>query len=156
MLRIHICMQEKITKEKDLAAINAFYKERGYTPGALATDILLVAKNGRKIIGAVRLCYEEGVWVLRGMHVLDEFQRQGIGTALLRQAEETLGNRITYLVCKPELYKFYGVIGFEPISDREAPIHLQKRVVEYRSKNSNRLFTLMKRAPADLESLDKI
>jgi GNAT superfamily N-acetyltransferase len=132
------------TKEKDLKAINAFYTECKYSPGALITDTLFVAKDGKKIVGAVRLCEEESVLVLRGMYVHKDYQRQGIGSLLLNEAAALIGaHSECYLICRPKLTTFYGTIGFVPIDDIRGPTHLKKRIRAYRKKDPKGAYQIM-------------
>ena len=49
--------------------IAAFYAENGYTQVYANDDLLVLAESGGEICGAVRLCQEQDVLVLRGMRV---------------------------------------------------------------------------------------
>ncbi|MBW4558002.1 MAG: GNAT family N-acetyltransferase [Trichormus sp. ATA11-4-KO1] len=50
------------------------------------------------MVGAVRLCPDNGFLVLRGMQVLAPFQRQSIGTQLLQTCTEQLADQACYCI----------------------------------------------------------
>ena len=127
----------------DLQAVNDFYKTRNYV-GADSGDIVMAAIDQGNIVGAVRLCTENGVLVLRGMQIADNWQRQGVGTAMLRKLDESIGERECFGIPYPHLEKFYGQIGFQFIDIADAPAHLQARIQEYREKKGKE-YRMMRR-----------
>lgn len=73
--------------------------------GVVATDVVIVAVAmadaaviGR-VIGAVRLCSEHGVRVLRGMQVARDYRQLGVSQALLAACDDVLGENVAY--CLP-------------------------------------------------------
>jgi predicted N-acetyltransferase YhbS len=54
---------------------------------------VISAKAREKIVGAVRLSPESGVLVLRGMQITPSYQRQEIGTRMLREVAKFMGSR---------------------------------------------------------------
>ncbi|MBI2503627.1 MAG: GNAT family N-acetyltransferase [Candidatus Latescibacteria bacterium] len=112
------------------------------TPG---TRQVLAEEEGR-IIGALRLCQEQGTLVLRGMRVQKEWQRQGVGTRLLQVANERIGQRTCYCLPHPYLEGLYGRIGFEQVKPASVPRFLRLRQVEYRERGVETLLILMKKA----------
>ena len=112
---------------------------------AITADCTVIsAKCGDDIMGAVRLAPENGVLVLRGMHIAPSFQRQGIGTRMLREISKFIGARECFCLPLARLEGFYGIIGFAKIEDDDAPPHLRDRLAEYRKKDWQGL--LMRRA----------
>ncbi|MBN2526143.1 MAG: GNAT family N-acetyltransferase [Deltaproteobacteria bacterium] len=85
------------------------------------------------IVGAVRLCFEQGYSVLRGMYVLKEKQGMGVGSALLVAAVEELGNRECWCIPYTHLIGFYGQAGFVKVTRRSAPEFLQDRLANYKA-----------------------
>jgi len=63
--------------------VREFYRLTGYTGEIQFGDVVVGAWRGNDLVGVVRIASEEGVRVLRGMRILPEFQRQGIGTEIL-------------------------------------------------------------------------
>ena len=51
------------------------------------------AEDGGQLIGAVRLCTENGHAILRTMRVSESYRRQGIGKQMLEVFESLLANR---------------------------------------------------------------
>ena len=127
----------------DTPRLLAFFQEVGYTGGVEPVDEVILAEEEGRIIGALRLCQEQGTLVLRGMRVQEEWQRQGIGTRMLQVAGERIGGRTCYCLPHPYLEGIYGRIGFVPVKPASAPRFLRLRQAEYRERGLEAL--LMKR-----------
>ena len=113
--------------------IQDFYTSVGY-PGAVdSSDIIIIARYETKLIGVVRLAYEENTQVLRGMHVAALYQKQGIGYALLQGLNYHL-NDDQPCFCLPHVWleDFYGSIGFVKTSPESVPRFLQLRLDHYK------------------------
>jgi N-acetylglutamate synthase-like GNAT family acetyltransferase len=132
-------MAERITIFREttanFSAMEAFYAF-GYFQAITADCVVISAKAREKIVGAVRLSPESGVLVLRGMQIAPSYQRQGIGTRMLREIAKFMGSRECFCLPHSWLEGFYGIIGFAKIEDAEAPLHLLERLAEYRKKHS--------------------
>jgi N-acetylglutamate synthase-like GNAT family acetyltransferase len=114
--------------------IAAFYRDNGYTPPISPADVIVVAEvagNEGALCGAVRLCNERSVIVLRGMRVREHMRRQGIGTRLLHAVESVIGGRECFCIPHRYLRSFYGQIGFVEIEPTEAPEFLRERWATY-------------------------
>jgi N-acetylglutamate synthase-like GNAT family acetyltransferase len=118
--------------------VREHYQICGYGGGLNDTDQVAVAWHG-KIIAAVRICRENGVTVLRGMQVKKEFQRKGIGLAMLRFLQKQMD--ISGCFCLPYkfLVNFYAQIGFEEISPKDAPSFLAERLEKYHSNGKSEI-----------------
>jgi GNAT superfamily N-acetyltransferase len=114
-----------------LAPVRAFYERVGYGGGVSAADIVLAASAGERVIGAVRLCEEHGVLVLRGMFVAQDCQRQGIGRALLARCAPWLDGREAFCLPYDHLTGFYREAGFEPVPKEALPTFLAGRLSGY-------------------------
>jgi predicted N-acetyltransferase YhbS len=123
-----------IVQSGDLDRIAAFYRTAGYGGGVSADDITLAATTEGRIVGAVRLCKEAGVTVLRGMQVDAAFQRQGIGRKLLRHCLPHLEGGVAYCLPYAHLAAFYGEAGFVPASPAMLPPFLAERLAGYLRK----------------------
>jgi GNAT superfamily N-acetyltransferase len=123
----------KIVKaQKDeLDKVISFYERCGYTGGAKQKDDVVIAKVDEKIIGAGRVCYEEGIVVLRGLYIGEEFQRRGVGKAILKELDKIIGDREAYILPYKYLGPLYSKIGFKEIELEEAPLFLQERRLKY-------------------------
>jgi N-acetylglutamate synthase-like GNAT family acetyltransferase len=117
-----------------LARIHAFYEQVGYGGSASAADIVLAATAGERVIGVVRLCEENGVTVLRGMHVAPACQRRGIGRALLARCLPWLNDGVAFCLPYEHLAGFYAQAGFIPALKETLPPFLAERLDAYLSK----------------------
>lgn len=111
--------------------IAALYERCGYSGGLSADDTILVAVRAESLVGAVRLCSEHRVAVLRGMHVLPDFQRQGIGRALLDESLTRVDDAACYCIPWSYLERFYSSGGFERCESEDAPDFLAERFSIY-------------------------
>ena len=127
----------------DREPIRRFYELTAYSGSATNSAVVFLAEDGEQIVGIVRLEREEGVDVLRGMRVIAQRQRQGIGTNLLRALSQHLGAQTCYCIAFAHLVGFYGQIGFGEITLEAAPVHLRQRINEYR--DLGHVVTMMKR-----------
>lgn len=125
--------------------IAAFYERRGYSSGLGANDIILVAMRADSLVGVVRLCSEHRVVVLRGMQVLPDFQRKGIGLSLLDECLSRVNDTICYCIPWTYLEQFYGSRGFECCEPRDVPRFLSERFSGYLQKGRDVI--LMQRVP---------
>ena len=123
--------------------IAALYERCGYSGGVSADDTILVAVRAESLVGVVRLCSERRVAVLRGMQVLPEFQRQGVGRALLEEFLSRLDDVVCYCIPWSYLEQFYGSGGFERCEPRNVPDFLAKRFSIYNKQGRDVL--LMRR-----------
>jgi N-acetylglutamate synthase-like GNAT family acetyltransferase len=138
-------MAIKLAKLHDTEAIKTFYSQCGYGGGLNEEDRVLIAQLGEEIIGAVRLCPDNGFSLLRGMQILAPFQRQGIGTQLLRACTEQLVDQVCYCIPWQHLRSFYLQAGFQEVSPVEVPALLRERFDDYISRGMNVI--LMGRLP---------
>jgi GNAT superfamily N-acetyltransferase len=124
-------LRVRIASPDELRRIAAFYRETTYRPLVGPADLLVVAEDAEEICGALRICQEEGVLVLRGMRVALRRQRQGVGTRLLEAAEEAIGGRECLCIPHRHLTAFYGRAGFCEIPATAAPRFLRERWKQY-------------------------
>jgi N-acetylglutamate synthase-like GNAT family acetyltransferase len=130
----------------DFERVAAFYRASGYRPVLTPSDTFVVAEDEAGICGAVRLCAEEDVLVLRGMRVAPAKQRGGIGTQLLEGVRASIGERSCYCIPHRHLRDFYDRAGFEQIAIGEAPLFLQDRWRQYTEEYGLDVI-LMRRTP---------
>jgi N-acetylglutamate synthase-like GNAT family acetyltransferase len=117
-----------------LEEVKTFYEKVGYGGGAKSVDQIFLARIEHQLVGVVRLCPEMGVVVLRGMQILLSFQRQQIGTQLLKYCSHRLAGQSCYCIPWRHLRDFYGQIGFWEISSMEAPAFLRERLESYNAR----------------------
>jgi GNAT superfamily N-acetyltransferase len=118
--------------------IKVFYSQCGYGSGPISEeDLIFIAQLEKKIVGAVRLCPDNGFFVLRGMQVLAPFQRQGIGTRLLHICAEQLVDRVCYCLPWQHLRSFYQQVEFQEALPVVVPVLLRERFDAYISKGMN-------------------
>jgi N-acetylglutamate synthase-like GNAT family acetyltransferase len=128
--------------------VRAFYLACGHTGPLDPADRVLLAEADGEIVGAVRLCVEERVQVLRTMRVRPDFQRRGVGRALLRRFVTMLdGGRDCFCIPYAHLDVFYGEAGFEVVSPDALPPHLAARLAAYQAERPQRPVIAMRRRP---------
>lgn len=113
------------------AEVAEFYGIEGPRRSAGPSDRVLIAEIEGRLVGAVRLCEEKEVCVLRTMRVAASHRGQGIGRRLLEGFVRELGSRECYLLGYARLEGFYGRAGFMKIGAVELPPHLQERLRRY-------------------------
>lgn len=129
MTTIEICPGDA----SGIAEINRFYAILQFGSVASIGDTLILARQSGALTGVVRLCREQGHFVLRGMLVGAAMRHQGIGQRLLGVLVGQLGGQPCYAVPFRHLPAFYGRGGFRPCRIRDAPVHLQQRYADYRA-----------------------
>ncbi|MBS0591580.1 MAG: GNAT family N-acetyltransferase [Proteobacteria bacterium] len=123
-----------VANESEMPAAQRFYESLGYGGAAIApSDFVVLAKAHDKIVGIGRLSQEQNLLWLRGMQVALQFQRQGIGTNILRRLDQEIGDR--WCCCLPHDYlvSFYRQAGFEPVTTN-LQVALHARLAGYRSR----------------------
>lgn len=111
--------------------VRNFYNAVGYGGGVSDTDITFAAKLNGRVLGAVRLCDEAGLTVLRGMQVDPGYQRQGIGRSLLHHCTAYLDRGAAYCLPYQHLVGFYGRAGFVLAQPETLPRFLAERLAAY-------------------------
>ncbi len=115
-------------------ALARFYAEAGYGASAGAHDTVVVATDGASVVGAVRLCREEGIMVLRGMQVARRYQGQGIGSQLLAACTPCVAGTNVFCLPHTHLEMFYARAGYARIPDAYLPPVLAWRLAAYRAR----------------------
>lgn len=116
---------------QDRQDVAELYKEAGYGAAVQPGDTVIVAKAAGRVVGAVRLCAEEQVTVLRGMQVKEAFQRQGIGFMLLRACQPYLEQEVAFCLPYTHLVSFYSAADFQVVSGEKLPAFLAQRLASY-------------------------
>jgi predicted N-acetyltransferase YhbS len=137
---IHI----RVASQDDAEKVDAFYARFSRSARMATSDSIVIAEDEGKVIGVIRLCTEEGYSVARTMIVDEEYRRKGIGKQMLSVFEELLHNIDCYGIAYTHLKDFYGRVGFSPILEQDAPLHLQKRYREYMASGRGE-FIILKR-----------
>ena len=117
------------------------YETCNYHGGVQANDKIVIAAE-EQIIGAVRICIEHGVKVLRGMQIKPAWQKKGIGSAMLKFLTEHEDMDGCYCLPFKHLKLFYGAIGFEEIAMRDAPEFLVERLKKYLGSGHNEMIIM--------------
>lgn len=133
-----------VVLESEFNRVREFYWLTGYTGDVQFRDAVVGAWRGNDLVGVVRIA-TEGVRVLRGMRVLPEFQRQGIGTEILGEIRPLLNGTECFAIAYAHLKDFYGRIGFRDSNEQEAPAFLRLRINKYRADNPQQTFILIRK-----------
>lgn len=113
---------------REFGLARKFYESVGYIQSINSTDRFYGAFHEDRFVGLVRLVFEEGNWVLRGMQIQPNYQFFGIGTKLIRLLDSDLGGQECFCLPHGWLAGFYGQIGFKPVtSPSDAPKFLAER-----------------------------
>jgi N-acetylglutamate synthase-like GNAT family acetyltransferase len=139
----------RLAAPADRSRVQEFYRAVGYGREISAADRVILAEEDGKIVGLLRLAFEEGVTVLRGVRVVEALQRRGVGTQLLERTASELGDAACWCIPYRHLTSFYGQIGFREIDPSSAPAFLADRLATYRRERPDVSLCLMLR-PAPL------
>jgi GNAT superfamily N-acetyltransferase len=112
------------------------YKICNYNGGVEDEDIIVIAID-KELIGAVRICSEYGIQVLRGMQIKPAWQKKGIGSSILRFLVDHVDMNGCYCLPYKHLKSFYASIGFEEIVTENAPVFLVERFEKYLSSGQD-------------------
>ena len=130
LLEIEIAVAHPV----EYPALTKLYRSWGYNGEIGNDDRVYVATHQGCPIGLVRRTDDQGILMLRGMQVDPNFQRQRVGTRLLRAFVAELPTRECYCIPFSHLVEFYGEEGFEHYDESAAPAFLRERLVQYRAK----------------------
>jgi N-acetylglutamate synthase-like GNAT family acetyltransferase len=145
-----VTTREAWPEEFDLVV--EFYRSTGYDAIISQKDAIVIAEDNEMLCGAVRLCTERGILVLRGVRVKEGYQRQGVGTQLLRALVPVIRGRECFCIPYRYLRSFLGQIGFVEVDPVAAPPFLAERHAEYRSEGG--LDVIIMRRPSTREIQD--
>jgi N-acetylglutamate synthase-like GNAT family acetyltransferase len=123
---------------KEYPEVAIHYKACNYNGGVQDNDKVVIAVD-KQIIGAVRICTENGINVLRGMQVNPAWQRKGVGSAMLKFLPDQVDMDGCYCLPYKHLKSFYRSIGFEEISTQDAPEFLAERLQKYLSSGNKEI-----------------
>jgi N-acetylglutamate synthase-like GNAT family acetyltransferase len=132
-----------LAETAELTAIQSFYSNVGYSCGLNTDDRILVARQDRSIVAAVRLSWEADTLVLRGMYVAEPLRGAGIGSKMLERISAEIGSPACWCVPYTHLEDFYSRIGFSVCEGAEIPEFLAARMKRYAS--AGRKVTIMNR-----------
>jgi len=118
------------------------YEICNYGGGVQDTDSIVIAID-QQIIGAVRICIEHGIKVLRGMQIKPAWQKKGIGSSMLKFLADHVDMNGCYCLPYKHLQTFYASIGFNEISIQDAPQFLAQRLKKYLSSGSNEIVIMV-------------
>ena len=104
-----------------------FFREAGY-PVPLGDHVAWGAFEGEDLIGALALCDEAGITILRGPEIRHERRRRGLGKSLMRAAAPALEGRACYVISYRHLVRMYREFGFQRCGVGEGPEFLRRRV----------------------------
>lgn len=144
MIEIKIHLSSDIKSQAD-----NFYKSCGSEGKVDSLDVLVVAYDDNEMVGLVRLCRENGFYVLRTMRVRESYQKKGVGLSLLRNFQDLIvSSKILKTYCIPYLHleSFYEKIGFKKITEENAPDFLIQRIRSMRIKKPLEKFIIMLRS----------
>lgn len=102
----------KSKKEDELAILDILNSVSGDARDIDFEDFL-VAEDGNKIIGCIRIKNIGGCFELASLAVSPEYRKKGIGSKLVRKIISDSVERPLYLLCSAENESFYQKFGFQ-------------------------------------------
>jgi N-acetylglutamate synthase-like GNAT family acetyltransferase len=109
--------------------VESFYRrELGREVPLESDQEVFAARDGRILVGALRLCPEAKTLVLRTVVVADGRRGRGIGRAMLAIASEAIGRRECWCFPWERLERFYGAFGFQRVDPEQIPSTLLHRL----------------------------
>lgn len=120
----------RIAETIEYSEVRWLYEACNYSGGIQENDIVVIAEDD-ELIGAVRICPERGVKILRGMQINSACRGKGTGKLMLKFLQDNFDMKDCYCIPYKHLKKFYGQIGFEEISPAEAPGFIAERLIRY-------------------------
>jgi N-acetylglutamate synthase-like GNAT family acetyltransferase len=132
----------RFAKKDEYAEVLMHYEICNYN-GVVQDDDQVIVAVDQQIVGAVRICEEHGVKVLRGMQVKPSWQNQCIGYSILKYLANHIDMKGCYCLPYEHLRKFYSLIGFEEILPQEAPSFLAERLKKYLDTSSRDIVIMM-------------
>lgn len=119
--------------------VQEFYETVGYSVPVLPQDKIVVARKNGEIIGAVRVCHENDLLVLRGMQVSSSYQGQGLGSKMLVEIDKHIKDCECWCLPYAHLENFYSKIGFNRACPENAPQFLQDRLKIYQERGMDNI-----------------
>ena len=114
--------------------LNAFYVAQGYHSDWSVIERAFVAMVNNNFVGSVKVERSNGISILRGMYISNDFQGDKLGTRLIKYIEPILNETVSYCMPFSHLDKFYAQIGFKKVNLNLFPDFLQQRYVGYENK----------------------
>jgi N-acetylglutamate synthase-like GNAT family acetyltransferase len=142
-LKIGTNITTKRLTPTEYAQAQEFYTSVGYEKPIKPEHKIIAAFDGRKIVALGRLEPTEGTLVLGGMQVAPDYQRGGVGTLILKELDNLIGDKTCWLLTNEHLENFYAKVGFKKIDKNFAPTFLQKQL-EYYLKKYPHLIVMVK------------
>jgi GNAT superfamily N-acetyltransferase len=120
----------------EFSMVEAFYhRVEGDEDLKLTMDErIILAHNRGLLVGVVRLVKEQGVLVLRTLHVLESYRGLGIGYSLVSAAIKFCEGKPCYCLPYPHVKNLYLRLGFKELKVEELPVFLRERIEEYRKE----------------------
>ena len=157
---------ETTKAQSRFADVRSFYDICGYTGPVNPDDDMIIAFSKSEIVGVVRLVNEHNVPILRGMNIREDFQRQGIGSRMLKAFDRLIVAKKlqpVYLICGTHLESYYGQVLFKKVESFQLiPAFLVERMKGYQvnvwptNYNATKLHIVIRREPiyASLQYID--
>lgn len=114
--------------KEEVSEVARFYREAGYPVPIQPEDTCWGAWDGPVLVGALALCREGGIRILRGPEVAHAYRRRGVGKALLRLAAPEVARDTTYCISYGFLKRLHAAGGFRAVPPGDAPEFLWRRV----------------------------
>jgi GNAT superfamily N-acetyltransferase len=135
-------MNIRFAEIDEYAGVLNHYTACNYGGGLDDKDMVVVAID-EQVTGAVRICIENGIKVLRGMQIKPAWQKKGIGSLMLKFLADNVDMNGCYCLPFKHLKIFYGLIGFAEILLQDAPEFLRQRLEKYLSLGHDEMIIMM-------------
>jgi GNAT superfamily N-acetyltransferase len=130
--------------EIDHSRLKDLYARWGNAFQHCMDDHYFLAEYKGNIIAAIRLAFENSIFVVRSLYVQKEFRGCGVARKLLHHVEKALGSAEVYCLALESHEKLLGAIGLQKIVGLTAPAFLTARRKGLQEEGKNAI--LMKRS----------
>lgn len=124
----------KTAQAFELDWLDEFYVQCGYAAKVGGQDQVVFAFCGQTPIGVGRVSREHGFSVLRGMQVVADHRRRGVGKKILEHLLPLVGSQRCFCLSYRWLVGLYKNSGFMCLAVEKAPRFIQDRYRDYRAR----------------------
>jgi len=121
---------------------NKFYQDHGISNRAKGHDLVWVARDKHRMVGAARLtpvCNK--YWLLTGVYVGEDYRGHGIASQLISQSLNL--TPVVYTFALTHLNAYYRQLGFSDINFNDLPCELAQRFNAY-AKQGRKIVAMIK------------
>lgn len=128
-------IQYRAANDKDIKFILDILKSVSGDIKEIKPEQFLVAADGEKVVGCIRIKNVEGCFVLASFAVLPEYGRNGIGATLVTKIIEQNTARPIYIFSNVKNKTYYEKFGFKIVKIENLPEVIKKDYFDLLNRN---------------------